>query len=895
MSPLKRITTVLLASSLLALVLMVFYLNFSLRESAVQQWVGNRSQSVRLLSLLVDDELVEAREKLEFAAHSDPFQFPLDPSLIDLSVNGIPESVQDNRRSVLDGLLSGKKHGFDVIFILLPNGDHYLSHPFSVQESLKTYNLSHRPYFQEAVKTRQPVISNRFLGADGLPAVAIDIPVLNDQGNIIFHLGGVFHLSRAGGLVAQQDFIDDNDATFLLDGMGEVITHSGRFEAGLEKELFQAITHKELYLQPSFNVSETQKFLPEILHYPLGESKKIIIMSSLECGWTLGVVTDLDAVAAFFQPSVNRTAVFAGLLLLLISSAAFFLVHRIGSGWEVSDRYLQDSHDRLAKSIEGHSMELSAGQVAKQKAENALRERENLFDAITTQSVEGITVADVEGKYTFVNPAFCKMMGYSEEELLQMTVFDVKAKSQDKSSFSRSKKSKEGLPIQVYLQRKDGTEFFSEVLGKMIDIGDKKAVLGTVRDITERMHNDEERINLERQLQHAQKLESLGVLAGGIAHDFNNLLMAILGNADLALNELSPMSPARDNIKEIESASRRAAELARQMLAYSGKGRFVVQPISLDEMVGEIAHLLEVSISKKVVLKFNFAHNLPTFDGDVTQVRQIVMNLITNASEAVGNQSGVVSLSTGAMDCDRTYLDNANTTLSAGTDDPLEEGIYTYLEVSDTGCGMDRVTLGKIFDPFFTTKFTGRGLGMSAVQGIVRGHRGAIMVNSEVGKGTTFKILFKANELAVDDLEPASSAASTSDELPVQFGGTVLIVDDEDTVCAVGKQMLHRMGFQVLTAPDGREGVKLFETHHQEITCVLLDLTMPHMDGQQTFVAMQRVDPEVTVILCSGYNEIDAIQSFAVKGLAGFIQKPYNMEILREKLLEVLVADQKDV
>ena len=405
-------------------------------------------------------------------------------------------------------------------------------------------------------------------------------------------------------------------------------------------------------------------------------------------------------------------------------------------------------------------------------------------------------------------------------------------------------------------------------------------------DITELKRAEEERLALERQVQHAQKLESLGVLAGGIAHDFNNLLMAILGHADLALDELSPMSPARGNLKAIEKAAKRAAELSKQMLAYSGKGRFVVEPIDAGELVKEITHLLEVSISKKAMLKYNLAENLPTFDGDVTQIHQVIMNLITNASEATGDKSGVIALSTGTMDCDRAYLDDVNEVLRAGLDEPLPEGVYTYIEVADTGCGMAAETIEKVFDPFFTTKVTGRGLGMAAVLGIVRGHKGALKIYSEVGKGTTFKVLFPANEPSDNGF-----AVRRKDETggkDWRGSGIVLIADDEETVCAVAKLMLERMGFSVLTAPDGREALKVFREHTDKIVCVLLDLTMPRMDGEEAFREMRRLHPGVTVILCSGYNEHDATQCFVGKGLAGFIQKPFKMAALREKLKEVL-------
>ena len=405
-------------------------------------------------------------------------------------------------------------------------------------------------------------------------------------------------------------------------------------------------------------------------------------------------------------------------------------------------------------------------------------------------------------------------------------------------------------------------------------------------DITDLKQAEEERLSLERQVQHAQKLESLGVLAGGIAHDFNNLLMAILGNADLAMQDLSPMAPARDYIEEIEKASRRAAGLAKQMLAYSGKGRFVIEPIRINEFVEEMAHLLEVSISKKVMLKYNFAENLPSFEGDATQIRQVIMNLITNASEAIGDESGVIALSTGVMNCDHIYLDAVDVASRVRLDEPLAEGVYVFLEVSDSGCGVNTDTLGKIFDPFFTTKFTGRGLGLAAVLGIIRGHRGAIKIYSEVGKGTTFKVLFPAGE--VSDTPSDRRRFEGAENSNWSAKGKVLIADDEETVRTVGKQMLERIGYEVLTAADGQIAVEVFQEHSDEIAFVLLDLTMPGLDGVEAYRQIRQIRGDTKVILCSGYNEQDAIQRFAGKGLAGFLQKPFQLKDLLSKLREVI-------
>ncbi len=390
-------------------------------------------------------------------------------------------------------------------------------------------------------------------------------------------------------------------------------------------------------------------------------------------------------------------------------------------------------------------------------------------------------------------------------------------------------------------------------------------------EIAKRTQTEQEQRALEKQMHHVQKLESLGVMAGGIAHDFNNMLMAVLGNADLALTDLESLSPVRPFIEEIEKVARRAAELCRQMLAYSGRGQFVVKTVGLSDLFMDMVNMLEISVSKKAVLKFSCPENLPPINSDPSQLRQIIMNLVINASEAIGDRSGVITVSTGAVECDRAYL--AATFL----DENLAEGLYTYLEVADTGHGMDEETKAKLFDPFFTTKFTGRGLGMSAVLGIVRGHKGGIKVYSEPGRGTTIKLLFPA----VQDALPEDMHEGQVSDGKWQGQGTVLLVDDDETVRAVGKQMLERLGFDVLTANDGSQGVAVYREHIAEIDCVLLDLTMPHMDGEETFREMRRIHSGVRVVLSSGYNEQDVTQRFAGKGLAGFIQKPYTLEPLR--------------
>jgi PAS domain S-box-containing protein len=385
----------------------------------------------------------------------------------------------------------------------------------------------------------------------------------------------------------------------------------------------------------------------------------------------------------------------------------------------------------------------------------------------------------------------------------------------------------------------------------------------------ERKRAEEERQRLQAQVQHVQKLESLGVLAGGIAHDFNNLLGTILGNADLALMDLPADSPARASLEEIGKAVRRASELSNQMLAYSGRGRFIVQPINLSDLVREMGELLKVSISKKAALEYDLMDDLPAIMVDATQVRQVVMNLITNASEALGENDGRITIRTRVVQTERDDL-------SAGhPGETPHVGQYACLQVADTGCGMDEATKARIFEPFFTTKFTGRGLGLSAVLGIVRSHKGTIQVDTIPGQGTTFTVLFPLTE-EPSVAPPQKGAPATS----WRASGTILVVDDEEAVRAVAGTMLERSGFTVLTASDGRQAVEVYRAHAGELAAVLLDMNMPEMGGEETFRALQEVHAGIPVIVTSGYGEQDIIDRFAGQGFAGFIQKPFEFEAL---------------
>ncbi len=400
-------------------------------------------------------------------------------------------------------------------------------------------------------------------------------------------------------------------------------------------------------------------------------------------------------------------------------------------------------------------------------------------------------------------------------------------------------------------------------------------MVGTVRDITDGLRADEERVQLETQMQQAQKLESLGILAGGIAHDFNNLLVGILGNASLALLDLPTDSAVRHSVTEIEQAAQRAAELTRQLLAYAGKGRFVVEPTDCSQVVREMTALLRTAVSKNAQVSLTLTDDLPPVEADIAQLRQVIMNIMTNASDSLPENGGMIYVRTGHQVVDADYL----ATCVPGSD--TMPGEFVFIEVRDEGRGMDDTTRLRIFDPFFTTKFTGRGLGLAATLGIVRGHKGAIRLYSELGKGTAVKLLFPAGV--------GTTAAPPTPAPEVWHGtGEVLVVDDEPSVRAVSRALLRRRGFTVTEASGGREALAMVTADTARFRLVLLDLTMPDMGGDETFRELRKIAPLLKVVLMSGYNEQEVTRQFVGRGLAAFLQKPFRAEELDSAVRGVL-------
>jgi PAS domain S-box-containing protein len=538
----------------------------------------------------------------------------------------------------------------------------------------------------------------------------------------------------------------------------------------------------------------------------------------------------------------------------------------------------QDRYETLRSLAEAAGLVLGRLQ-----ARAALEAEERRFRMLFTQSPDPILLL-LDGCIVDVNAAAPILFGLDRDDLIGRTILSLSPEQQpDGVPSLQACEARMARALEGNHERFEWT-LISEGRGEVIcladltrlEAGDRPLLHAIVRDISARKRAEAERAAMERQLFQAQKMESLGVLAGGIAHDFNNLLMGVLGNAGLALDQLNPGHPIRRNLESIQKAGQRAADLTRQMLAYSGRGQFMVQSLDLSDQVEEMVHLLEVSIPKSVLLSLDLRRHLPFVSADASQVQQIIMNLVINAAEAIGETSGYINLTTGVESLDAEQLDAMRFGRDAGA------GNYVYLEVSDTGCGMAEETLDRMFEPFYTTKFTGRGLGLSALIGIVRGHKGALSVRSQLARGTSFRVYFPA------EAEERAAVAGQGDDSIKTSSGLVLVVDDDETVRAVARQALEMRGYDVLEARDGRFGVDQVKAHGSRISLVLLDMTMPHMGGPAAFREMRQLQPDLPVVLSSGYSEAEAMGRFEGQGLRGFIQKPYSPRELVARIQAVL-------
>jgi PAS domain S-box-containing protein len=513
----------------------------------------------------------------------------------------------------------------------------------------------------------------------------------------------------------------------------------------------------------------------------------------------------------------------------------------------------------------------------------ALAESEERYRLLAENVTDVVWVANPAFEMIYASPSAVRLLWRPVSEIIGVNVMDLVSEDDRDYVFNHLERdiaatfggsgetaTERRLEFQL-LRRNDELRWVESVWDYVADdAGCLDRIVGVTRDIHERKIDQIRRETLQKKLEEMQKLESLGLLAGGIAHDFNNLLLGIMGNADLALMEADDPATVRESLEQLQGSAQRAAELCNQLLAYSGKGRFVVRAMDLRELVEEMGELLRVSVNKKIKLEYTFQERPLIIEGDVTQIRQILMNLVFNARDAIDDNEGTIRIEVGVEHYSREELE------SAFLADNASEGNFVFVEVSDTGCGMDTQAISGMFQPFFTTKEKGHGLGLSAVLGIVRGHRGGIRVHTELEEGTSIRIAFPSSEKAAIHLNGTKN--STVSEAPIS--GTILVADDEKIVRTMIRTVLEKNGFEVLMADDGKEAVDIFTERDGDCDAVILDLSMPRMNGREALEELKKIDPHVQVILASGFNEYDAVTGADDPAISKFIQKPYRLDDL---------------
>ncbi len=512
--------------------------------------------------------------------------------------------------------------------------------------------------------------------------------------------------------------------------------------------------------------------------------------------------------------------------------------------------------------------DLVTARRAAENAESRYHELLQSLDAIVWEAPAG------HDRWSFVSDRAASMLGYPSESWQTPGFWRSILHPEDHARVvSGSGAAKGDHELEYRLIAADGhVVWVHDVVKVQRDAaGRPLSQRGVMVDISARKTAELDRERMQAEMVQVQKLESLGVMAGGIAHDFNTLLTVRLGNASLASMRLPDHSPAKNAIDDLVATAQRASDLTRQLLAYSGRGQLATETIDLGAQVREILGLLGASIPKKAVLELELDPLVPPVDADATQVQQVVMNLVTNAAEALGEKSGMVRV--------QTFV--AHVSASEAALLGITAGNWVALSVQDDGEGMDADTRARVFDPFFTTKAQGRGLGLAAVHGIVRGHRGAIDVRSKPGVGTVFTVYLPAS-VQRPTVKPQRSGALRSGS------GLVLVIDDEAEVRATARAMIEALGYDVVEAEDGRSGLSTYDKYRNKVKAVLLDMTMPVMSGEEVYRALRHKAPTVPVILSTGYSPVDARRRGMMEGLAGFLQKPYTVRQLGDSLARAI-------
>ncbi len=534
----------------------------------------------------------------------------------------------------------------------------------------------------------------------------------------------------------------------------------------------------------------------------------------------------------------------------------------------------------VEQQVAERTAELRATQAELEQDNRHRREAERQLSTVLGQLPGAAFRCRFDAQLTvlFASDGMFQVSGYAADDFIngkvdagELTVREDRRAA--RRAIARGVRRRTTFEFEARIRTRDGTVRWLLVRGRPVlaDDGEIRFIEGLAIDVTALKAAEAEKLAIERKLLETQRLESLGVLAGGIAHDFNNLLTVMLGNATLARDDLPEGSPIAERLTQIENAAQRAADLCQQMLAYAGRRELCPRPLDLSELVRSTTTLLRVSIRPNTRLELKLAPDLPAVLADPAQLQQIVMNLVLNAAEAIGDQPGKIVVTSFVREVDAAHF------CAALHQPELPSGLYVGLEVQDSGCGMSPDTLARIFDPFFTTKFSGRGLGLAAVLGIVQSHRGALFVETALGQGSTFRLLLQAQatKVALAPLRPT--------DLP-RLSGTALVIDDEESVRDVLAAVLRRGGMTPFVAASGDEGLRILEAQGGAVDLVLLDLTMPGLSGEETLRAIRVRNPDQRVLVMSGYSEGDTMARCAELGVSGFLAKPFELQTLLKKL-----------
>lgn len=551
--------------------------------------------------------------------------------------------------------------------------------------------------------------------------------------------------------------------------------------------------------------------------------------------------------------------------------------HRVHRDLEELSQTLEIEVDDQTEELASTNRRLQSQIAERHLVEGALR----MLERAVEQSADGMAVTDLSGSTKFLNEAWAELHGHDVYDVLgyEIGLFHTSEQMQDEVYPLMAQVRQTGsFQGEVGHRRKDGSTFLAwmSVTRLLADDGEAMGMVSIARDITDQRQAAAEQLKLEKEAQQAEKLESLAILASGIAHDFNNLLTSILGHASLLARQLPEGAVDHGRVLQIESAADRAARLSDQLLSYAGEDQMAPVSQSINRVIEALSSQLTALVKPPITLQFQLKQDLPTVKVDREQIHHVVLQLVHNALEALPGGDGVITVRTSRVNASSSYFEE-----SFG-DSGRPPGPYVFFEVSDSGRGIEPETLGHIFDPFFTTKSGGRGLGLASSLGIVRAHAGAIKVYSQAGRGSTFEVLFPAASEASEELQDPREVRSW------QGRGTILVVDDEELVREVAKDILEAQGFEVLTANEGRQAVRLFRKRRFDIRAVLLDLTMPQMDGEQAFRAMKMAEPNARVFLMSGYSQQQIRKRLEGEGIDGFLHKPFRPEDLLRLLRDVL-------